>query len=389
MNNSNRFCGFRAAVVLTGLLALVSVQLKSAQAKDLALEDAASMAATAMFLNSGAPGLILAVVRGDDSTVIGMGETAPGSKKEPNGKSIIRLGSISKVFATDILANLVASGRVGLTEPLARYAPDGTTVKSNGQPITLRDLATHSAGLPRELRDPSVPESSDNQFDAFKRDYYWRWISQNAPAYAPNTTAIYSNYGYGLLGDALSKAAGKSYSDLLQEIVCAPLGLPDTTLRLSEQQKGRLMKGLDPLNQPDPNSEVPDIMFASAGVYSTADDMVRWMRWHLNGDEKSAAALALTNVMWLPYDGLRRIVGVEATDSIGIGLGWIVSPAKNGVPLLFGKSGGIGGFMTYVVLAPNRKLGIFVAASRVNFAMFEGLRSTVRNLAAELAPAGP
>jgi CubicO group peptidase (beta-lactamase class C family) len=58
-------------------------------------------------------------------------------------------------------------------------------------------------------------------------------------------------------------------------------------------------------------------------------------------------------------------------------------------PLLLGKSGGIGGFMTYVVLSPNRKLGIFIAASRVNFAMFEGLRSGVRELAAELAPAGP
>jgi serine-type D-Ala-D-Ala carboxypeptidase/endopeptidase len=41
------------------------------------------------------------------------------------------------------------------------------------------------------------------------------------------------------------------------------------------------------------------------------------------------------------------------------------------------------------VLSPNRKLGIFVAVSRVNFAMFEGLRTGVRELAAELAPAGP
>jgi D-alanyl-D-alanine-carboxypeptidase/D-alanyl-D-alanine-endopeptidase len=47
------------------------------------------------------------------------------------------------------------------------------------------------------------------------------------------------------------------------------------------------------------------------------------------------------------------------------------------------------GFMTYVVLSPNRKLGVFVMASRVNFAMFENLRSAARNLAAELAPAGP
>jgi D-alanyl-D-alanine-carboxypeptidase/D-alanyl-D-alanine-endopeptidase len=357
---------------------------------DLALRDAASMAGVAMFLNSGAPGLIIAVVHGDDSYIEGYGETAPGNKVEPNGKSIIRLGSVSKVFATDLLAAMAAEGRVGLSDPLSRYAPLGITLKSFGnQPVTLLDLATHSAGLPRELRDPQVKDDGGNPFLAFRRDYYWKWLTENAPAYAPGTTAMYSNYGFGLLGEALAKAGGKSYRDLLRDRIMAPLGMDDTTLHLSDQQKPRLMVGLDPFNHPDPNWEAPDIVDASAGVYSTADDMVRWIRWHLAGDDKSKAALALVHALWRPHDGLKRAVGVEVTSSQGMGLGWIVSPARDGVPLLLGKSGGIGGFMTYVVLSPNRKLGIFVAASRVNFAMFEGLRSGVRELAAELAPAGP
>ena len=41
---------------------------------------------------------------------------------------------------------------------------------------------------------------------------------------------------------------------------------------------------------------------------------------------------------------------------------------RNGSPLLLGKSGGLGGFMSYAVLSPNRDLGVFVVASRVNFA---------------------
>ena len=99
--------------------------------------------------------------------------------------------------------------------------------------------------------------------------------------------------------------------------------------------------------------------------------------------------MALAHALWRPHDGLRRAVRVEVTDSEGMGLGWVVSRARDGVPLLLGKSGGLGGFMTYVVLAPNRKLGIFVAASRVNFAMFEGIRQSVRNLAAELGAEVP
>ncbi|WP_247311594.1 D-alanyl-D-alanine-carboxypeptidase/endopeptidase AmpH [Bradyrhizobium sp. 141] len=372
------------------MLAMLIYGPARAPAEDLALQDAVTMTGTAMFLNSSAPGLILAVVHGDDSVVQGYGETAPGSKVEPDGRSIIRLGSISKVFATDLLATLAAEGRVGLTDPLSRYAPAGVTVRSFGnQPFSLLDLASHAAGLPREVRNPSVKGGDGNPFLAFRADYYWKWISEHPPAYAPGTTAMYSNYGYGLLGEALSKAAGKPYRDLLQEQLIAPLALTDTTTRLSDEQKMRLMVGLDPFNQPDPNWEVPDIMLASAGVYSTANDVVRWMRWHLNGDDKSATALSLVHALWRPHDGLQRVVGAEVTGSIGMGLGWIISPPKDGVPLLLGKSGGIGGFMTYVVLSPNRKLGIFVVASRVNFAMFEGLRTAVRELAAELAPAGP
>ena len=124
-------------------------------------------------------------------------------------------------------------------------------------------------------------------------------------------------------------------------------------------------------------------------IYTTADDMVRWMRWHLADDAAGRPARTLAHALWRPHDGLQRLVGVEVTDSEGMGLGWIVSRPKDRVPLLLGKSGGIGGFMSYVVLSPNRRLGIFVVASKVDFAMFEGLRTAIRDLAAELAPAGP
>lgn len=379
----------RMRLGVAGLVAL-SCLSSHALATDLALRDAVSMTGTAMFLNSGAPGLIVAVVRGDDTVIQGFGETSPGSKIEPDATSIVRLGSISKVFATDLLAAVVAEGRVGLTDPLSRYAPPGVTIKSFAdQPFSLLDLATHSAGLPRELRDPSAKEGDGNPFLAFRRDFYWKWLSENAPAYAPGTTAMYSNFGFGLLGEALAKAGGKPFADLLRDKVVDPLQLRDTTTSLSDAQKKRLMVGLDPFNRPDPNDEVPAIMHASAGVYSTANDMARWMRWHLSRDAKSSAALSLAHALWRPHDGLSRVVGTEVTDSDGMALGWIVSRPRDGVPLLLGKSGGIGGFMTYVVLSPNRKLGIFVVASRVNFAMFEGVRTAVRDLAAELAPAGP
>jgi CubicO group peptidase (beta-lactamase class C family) len=271
-----------------------------ARAADLALQDSVSMAGMQLYLNAGAPGLIIVVVRGEDVVIQGYGETAPGNGVEPDAQSIFRLGSVSKVFATDVLAALAAKDKVRLTDPLA-------------------------------------------------------------------------------------KAGGADYSAVLAEEVLKPAGLADTANTLTDAQKQRLMTGLDPFGKPDPNAVVPDVMYASAGLYSTADDMARWMRWHLDGARQAKEAFALDHALWLPYDGLKSVVGTEVTDADGMGLGWVVSLPRNGAPLLRGKSGGLGGFMTYAVLSPNRGLGVFVVASRVNFAMFENIHSQVRELAAELA----
>lgn len=355
-----------------------------ARAADLALTDAVSMAGMQLYLNAGAPAVLIGVVRGDDTVIQAYGETAPGSGVEPDEHSIFRLASVSKVFAGDVLASLAVKGKLGLTDPLSRYAPDNAPVETNGRPISLLDLATHSAALPRELPDPDA-KPSENPFAVFDRGYYWKWVGSNKPPYAPGTTTLYSNLGYGLLGDALARAGGADYSTVLANEVLGPAGLADTTNVLNEEQKKRLMTGLDPMNQPDPNAPVPDVMYASAGVYSTAADMARWMRWHLQGARQQRPEALLAHQMWLPYDGLKSVVGTEVTDADGMGLGWVVSLPRGGAPLLLGKSGGLGGFMSYVVLSPNRNLGIFVVASRVNFAMFEGIHSQVRELAAELA----
>src|SRR3546814_18472214 len=118
------------------------------------LKDAVSMAGMQLYLNSGAPSLIIVAVRGDDTVIDAYGETAPGNGVEPDEHSIFRIGSVSKVFATDVLAALAAKGKVKLADPLAKYAPANADVQTNGRPNTLLDSATQSAALPRDTPDP-------------------------------------------------------------------------------------------------------------------------------------------------------------------------------------------------------------------------------------------
>ena len=93
-----------------------------------------------MFLGSGAPGVIVALVRGESSFVRGMGETTKGNGQEPDGRSLFRIGSISKAMAGELLTDLVVEGKVRLSDPLQRFAPAGRTVPSADD----RDHATGS-----------------------------------------------------------------------------------------------------------------------------------------------------------------------------------------------------------------------------------------------------
>jgi len=360
----------------------------TARANDIVLKDAASMSGAVTWLSSGAPGLVLAVVRGDESIVLGFGETRPGSKVEPDGRSILRMGSIAKVMTGHVLASMAADGTLKLVHPLAKYAPAGAKVPTfDGREITLLDLATYTGGLPRELPDVPDPKPGENPFTPFQADAYWRWLAHATLPYAPGSGAMYSNLGFGLLGEALAKAGGKPYATLLAERVATPLGMLDTTTKLPPAQMPRAMTGLDLDGKEAPLWETPTAMDASGNVFTTGDDMVRWMRWQLAVNDAAGAEVRMIDQA--PYrwhDGLKAAVGVGGEKMDGLGLGWIISMAREKRPLILTKSGGIAGFMTYVVLAPTRGVGVFVAVNRLNFPMFEGLTSAVHDLVADLAP---
>src|SRR5271156_5486784 len=139
-------------MLLALALSLATATISRA-ADDPILANATDLAGAVMFLDSGAPGMVLVVVRGDRTLIRGYGETEKGNKHTPDGTSLLRLNSITKVFTGEVLASLAAEGKLALTDPLQRYAA-GTKVPSFGtRPITLLDLATHSAALPREMGD--------------------------------------------------------------------------------------------------------------------------------------------------------------------------------------------------------------------------------------------
>jgi CubicO group peptidase (beta-lactamase class C family) len=102
--------------------------------------------------------------------------------------------------------------------------------------------------------------------------------------FAPGTAAAYSNRGFDLLGAALASAGSRVWR-ASQNPDHRPLSMADTGLRLDEAQKSRLMTGYDFDGNPMEPFEAREAQGASGRIYSTPDDMVGFMRWHLDRRE--------------------------------------------------------------------------------------------------------
>lgn len=390
-----RWIGRAAAGAAFVYVALVSPGLRAA---DMALRAAAEDTGGLMFQQSGAAGMVLALVRGGETVVLGFGETRPGSGQAPDGTSLVRLGSISKAITGQLLAALTVDGTVRLTDPLARHLPPEVPVPSfAGRPIRLLDLATHTAGLARELPlpiDPAVAARGDNPLLAvFTVAHYYAILGKTELPYAPGTVLRYSNYGFGLLGLALGRAAGSTYGALLATRLASPLGMVDTTVQPNAGQRARLMNGYRDPAPPETTWDGTDAMEGSGGVYSTAADMAVWVRFLLGQGPDAGRLSAERQLMLgtgLPVPTLTTVsAGLEQLGTLQtMGLGWEhMAPAADR-PFIIQKTGAFSGFVNYIAFAPGRGVGLFVSISRQleDFALVGNLCATANTLLGLVAP---
>jgi D-alanyl-D-alanine-carboxypeptidase/D-alanyl-D-alanine-endopeptidase len=314
------------------------------------------------------------------------GEMADGRGKAPDGDTRMRVGSITKVFAGATLASMVADGKVGFTDKLQdRLGWDVKIPERDGKSIRLIDLATHASGLPREAEDK--PGETEPTATRSKEDYVSS-LTPDALLFPPGTGILYSNFGFDLLAQALSHVAGKPYPDLLKERVLDPAGMQDTGFDLPEADRGRAMQGHNFDGSPMPFIPTSPMIVGAGGLYSTVNDMLRWLGWHLDRFATANAEMRLLDhASYLNRDGLSPVFGTDEGGEMGaMGLGWVVLQPEGNRPLILEKSGGLQGMFSFVAFAPSRGVGVFVAINEFNVGGFDAMSKAAIELITELAP---
>jgi CubicO group peptidase (beta-lactamase class C family) len=208
--------------------------------------------------------------------------------------TLMSVGSISKTFVSALIGRLVADGKIGLDDKLAKYVNF-----TNASKITIRDLLDHTSGI----RDLFAVKTMNTAIMA-KPTATWTadqvLAKIGSQKFTPGTTYSYSNTNYILLGKVIEKVTGKSVSELVRTEFLTPLGMTHTFLQTEEKVAGPLARGYMKKGSPVDNFAGTMIPFTSevtavgpAGAYvSTASDLAIWANALYGGYVLSEAGLA-------------------------------------------------------------------------------------------------
>ena len=259
--------------------------------------------------------------------------------------SIFEIGSITKTFTGLILSQMVEQGKVKFDDPVRELLPPGTVQKPAGAEITLLDLATQHSGLPR-MPDNFKPVDGENPYADYHAANLYEYLAKHGLAKPDKPGFLYSNLGFGLLGQALLVRAGTAYAALLAQELLEPLQMHDTTVELTPAQQARFVPGHTGDHHPAHAWDLD--AFAGAGaIRSTASDMLTYLEANLHPEKvkpahSSPAAKTIVAALVQSHE-LHADAGGQK-----IALAWLFDPQSGN----YWHNGATGGYSAYAFFNP-------------------------------------
>jgi D-alanyl-D-alanine carboxypeptidase len=227
------------------------------------------------------PGVAVGIVHGGDliwGRGYGLADTA--SDRPVTLDTGFRIASISKTFTATAILQLRDAGKLGLDDPVARHLNWFDLRYESSPQITIRNLLTHTAGLPRDSHTPMWTACAAPDWDEFVAGTRQRRLTR-----PPYDRFAYSNLGYALLGGIVTAVSGLSWSDYLRTHILAPLGMSETHPVPAEDDPN-LATGYyrtqDDYSRPAAPFFLLDGFEAAANVASSVRDLARYAAFHLS-----------------------------------------------------------------------------------------------------------
>lgn len=333
------------------------------------------------------PGMIVGVRLADGTThFFGYGSaTGPGGPL-PTADTVFAVGSLTKGFVGAIAERMVRRGELHWDDTLRDVLPADVALSEDAARITLRQLASHTAGLPRQ---PTEFETLRlfAQYLFTGKDFYrrldraaaYRYLATwQAPTGPDAHMRRYSNIGFALLAHVVELRSGRSIDALVASELTAPLGMSSTAfdpmLIPSALPRASGHAGDQPKfirrGHPLEDWRMNDFMRGTGGIHSTARDLLVYLDAHLEADHSSLDAALAATLLEQPT----RIA-------------WLPAAAEHDAVVF--QFGVIAGYSAFLGLDPERGFGVVVLQNSFNWTDHVG-RNLLRRLAtaADLARRG-
>jgi CubicO group peptidase (beta-lactamase class C family) len=354
-------------------------QLPSDNPAQTALDKALDKAVGEFFATGQHVGLSIGIYDHGKTSFYNYGTTNKTQPRLPDQKSIYEIASITKTFTGALASKAIVDGKMTLDGDFRAYLSEPyPNLEKNGKFITLRLLAAHRAGLPKNVPDTDALFKNPNfdtlpyQLIELEKSYddaaYLRALHQVELRSEPGSDFVYSNFGIKLIGLGLQHVYHQSLEELLKTQILSPLAMKRTGLAVSSLDEPLLVQGYSPSGKP-----MPYHLFnagAAGGLYSNAEDMVRYIGWQL---DESDPVIRQSH---------SAIFGIG--QNVQEGMVWNMN--REGGERKLWESGGAFGMASQLVLYPESKLGIIVLANDGGFSTQDELGTLATKIRAAMPP---
>lgn len=301
------------------------------------------------------PGLAAAVVK-EDRVVLaeGFGLNSVDEQKPVTSATLFHMASVSKPFSAIAIMQLVERGLLSLDARIVDVLPYFKMEDPRIQDITILQMLNHISGMPDVMDYEWGCEDAGE--DALEK--YVRSLGNEKLMYEPGTDFAYSNIAFEILGDVIAKISGLSFEEYMKVYIFQPAGMQSSTFLRAEVPPD---KGVSPHVRLFANEIAPVYPYnrahaPSSTVHMNAEDACRWMIINLNRgtlDVQRILAAESYDILWKPHwpvDPQRQV-----------GLSWFLSEHR-GLGTV-GHGGGDTGFSSYLLMIPEREVGVTVMAN--------------------------
>ena len=228
------------AVALVLLVSLGGCRTPPAQEADVASPEMLKSTLDRWRSRADIPAAVLGVAHSNGPTWVGASGTLEQAGSLPvTTEARFRIGSITKVFVSVVILQLVEEGKLQLDDPLSHHLP-----AYPDQRVTIRQLLNHTSGVP----DYSMSDDFNKEL-LNHRDRRWTaaevlaLVKDTKPDFAPGTDYSYSNTNYILLGEAIRNISGRSWTQEVRRRILDPLNLDSTHIAGTERVPATVIPG--------------------------------------------------------------------------------------------------------------------------------------------------